>query len=95
MKIENTTDTTVNVINSQTNQTEAILPTKFVEITYESTASGGEALGNFQPIKTFNLFVLSNNTNTGYAVLIPGRAITEQEPPQPMKQILDSFELLE
>ena len=46
-------------------------------------------------LKSFNLFVVTNDTNTGYAITTNDRNATELAPPEPIPQIMDSFGLIE
>jgi len=83
-------DRLVNVTDSQTNQTIAVAPAKYVELSY-SNAEGEKIDSNI------SLHVLSNDGNTGY-VLLPSLAsqltASGELPPKP-QQILDSFELVQ
>jgi hypothetical protein len=94
----NITNTLVNVSNSQTNQTVQTLPATHAEIRYNLTIPAlnrtlGEGINT--QLKSFNLFVVSNDTNTGYAITTNDRNATELAPPEPIPQIMDSFALIE
>jgi hypothetical protein len=92
LRVSNMQDRTVNVINSQTNMTTAQFPAKFVVFTYEQI----DTSGNYGNGMLFNLYVLGNNTNTGYSVRNDGWNAAAPEPSSPdVKQIMDSFELIE
>jgi hypothetical protein len=93
--VENDTDTTVNIIDSRTNQTVGTASAKYVEYTYRVS----DQFGGVIEYSDFNLIVLSNDSNTGYVVIptLPITTITEEEELQPLPeqiQVLDSFELL-
>lgn len=94
----NITNTTVNVSNSQTNQTVQTLPATHAEIRYNLTIPAlNKTLGeSINPqLKSFNLFVVSDDTNIGYAITTNDRNATELAPPEPIPQIMDSFALIE
>lgn len=94
----NITDTTVNVTNSQTNQTVQTLPATHAEIRYNLTIpalSNSSSEGIIAQLKSFNVFVISNDTTTGYAITTNDRNATELAPPEPIPQIMDSFELIQ
>jgi plastocyanin len=80
-------DKVVNVTDLQTNQTIATAPAKYVEVTYSV---------GIQSLDAISLLVLSNDGNTGYA-LIPAASFltTAGELPPEYPQIFDSFELLQ
>jgi hypothetical protein len=81
-------DRTVNVTDPQTNQTVAMAPAKYVEMSYLNWE--GERVD-----RDFELLVLSNDDggNTGYFLIIDTPGSPERLPPQ-HQQIFDSFELL-
>ncbi len=93
LQVVNETDTTVNVINAQTNQTVATVPGKIVEIA--SPVEGGE--GGGPPTRLSAVVFLTLNGTTGYAIFYanPLFAAESDQPPRPVQQILDSFELLQ
>jgi hypothetical protein len=93
LQIVNETDTTVNVINPQTNQTVATVPGKLVEVAFP--VEGGE--GGGPPTRLSSVVLLALNGTTGYAILYanPLFAAEADQPPRPVQQILDSFELLQ
>jgi hypothetical protein len=83
-------DRLVNVTDSQTNQTIATAPAKYVGMSFSNAE--GERIEN-----DISLLVLSNDGNTGY-VLLPASAselTVSGELPHEHQQILDSFELVE
>jgi hypothetical protein len=81
-------DTTVSVIDPQTNETIATAPAKYIETTYlESNGISNEG--------DIALLVLSNDGNTGY-VLLPLASLLSAagELPPEHKLVFDSFQLL-
>jgi hypothetical protein len=101
LRINNTTDVIVNVTDSQTNQTLGTAPAEFVEMTYELPRAPGVPDptpftfdDDLIRLEMYDLLVLGNNTNTGYEVFAASIPMTEQVP-APVKQIMDSFSLVE
>jgi len=114
-RLQNMNDTTVDVIDSQTNQTKAVLPAKFAELIFQAeqnlppsspssplppyfsypSAPSQQPSSSAVPIKMFGLFVVANNTTTGYSLynIEPDPGVVA--PPAPIHLIMDSFELLE
>jgi hypothetical protein len=94
LQVVNDTDTTVNVINAQTNQTVATVPGKLVEIAFTFTATADAEEGR---TRLFADALLVLNGTTGYAIFYPNElfAAESDKPPRPVQQILDSFELLQ
>jgi hypothetical protein len=81
-------DTTVNVIDPQTNETIATAPAKYIETTYlDSNGIPNEG--------DIALLVLSNDGNTGY-VLLPLASLltTAGELPPEHQLVFDSFQLV-
>jgi hypothetical protein len=81
-------DTTVNVIDPQTNETIATAPAKYIETTYlDSNGIPNEG--------DIALLVLSNDGNTGY-ILLPLASLltTGGELPPEHQLVFDSFELV-
>jgi hypothetical protein len=93
LQVVNETDMTVNVINAQTNQTVATVPGKIVEVVFP--VEGGEGEGPSTTLSSVVLLTL--NGTTGYAIFYgnPLFAAESDQPPRPVQQILDSFELLQ
>src|SRR5829696_6231905 len=81
-------DTTVNVIDPQTNETIATAPAKYIETTYlESNGIPNEG--------DIALLVLSNDGNTGYILLPLASPLTSAgELPPEHQLVFDSFELV-
>jgi len=108
LRMRSSNDTTVNVVSTavseQTrNQTTVVgtAPAKHVVFifTYESEEPSTNLFGRVDNTvngKMFDLFVLGNNTNTGYSLFSWGvdDADVVAAPPPSIKQIMDSFELL-
>ncbi|HYY40404.1 MAG TPA: hypothetical protein VE692_04080, partial [Nitrososphaera sp.] len=88
-RILNNTDIVVNVTDSQTNQTTATAPAKYVEITYIDN------LNRVVP-RDFAFLVLSNDGNTGYGIvpILPVSAKRIGELPLEQRHVFDSFELI-
>ena len=102
LRMRTTNDTTVNVIDSETNQTTGTVPAKSVVLTFtyereEPTPNIFGGIDNTVNGKLFSLSVLDNNTNTGYSLFTYGLDDADifKAPPPPIAQIFDSFELLE
>jgi plastocyanin len=90
-RVVNDTDTTVDVIDSRTNQTVGTAPAKYVDFTYIYPDELGRNVNGFE----FQLIGLSNDSNTGY-VVVPTAPLTTGVPqlsPE-MVQVLDSFALV-
>jgi hypothetical protein len=81
-------DTTVNVIDPQTNETIATAPAKYIETTYlDSNRIPNEG--------DIALLVLSNDGNTGYVLLPLTSPLTAAgELPPEHKLVFDSFQLV-
>jgi plastocyanin len=90
-RVVNDTDTTVDVIDSRTNQTVGTAPAKYVDFTYNYQDELGMNINGFE----FQLIVLSNDSNTGY-VVVPSLPLTtgELQLSPEMIQVLDSFALV-
>ncbi|HEX6280726.1 MAG TPA: hypothetical protein VFZ67_00720, partial [Nitrososphaera sp.] len=83
----NITDTIVNVIDPQTNQTVGATGAKLVELTYQT---GTITINDNNMIA---LLALNNNTDTGYSVF---HTFDPMKPMSPqVQQIFDTFELVE
>jgi hypothetical protein len=90
VQIWNNTDTTVNIINAQTNQIVATMPAKLVEYTYLYSPDGTTMTQG----RDFTLLVL--NGGIGYSLFYEGLAssLTSGTPPFQVDQVFDSFRLL-
>jgi len=97
LQVVNETDTTVNVIDVQTNQTVATVPGKIVEVVFPVEGGEGEVEGEGPPTTLSSVILLTLNGTTGYAILYanPLFAAEADQPPRPVQQILNSFELLQ
>lgn len=80
-------DRAVNVTDTQTNQTVATAPAKYVEISYFNWGEGERV------DRDFELLVLSPDGNTGYFLIISTPGSPQKLPPE-HQQIFDSFELV-
>jgi plastocyanin len=90
LQIVNDTDTTVNIIDPQTNQTVGTAPAKYIELSHAQPFATGTFL------REFALVVLGNDGNTGYVVhpvFWSGLELDAETPPF-VRQTLGSFELL-
>jgi plastocyanin len=89
IQIMNTTDTTVNVTSALTNHTIETLPAKLIEYTL--------TYGGIFTIGAISLLVLDETAITGYSTLylVPPFSMEREQPPRPVQQIFDSFELLD
>ena len=88
IRILNNTDTSVNVIDSHTNQTIGIAPAKYIEIMYRDN------LNRIIP-RDISLLILSNDGNTAYVLLGSAEsAMRIGRLPFEQRQVFDSFELL-
>jgi hypothetical protein len=90
LQIVNDTDTTVNVIDPQTNQTVGTAPAKYIELSHAHPFATGTFL------REFALVVLGNDGNTGYVVhpVFWSGVELDAETPSFVGQALGSFELL-
>ena len=108
--IVNNTDTTLSVINPQTNQTIAAVPAKFVEMTYNTSITPNETRTGYFLLTATNETSPSRGMTKGYSVFYegPSAATTTAEMtttapsgslaprplPTPVSQVFDSFELV-
>jgi hypothetical protein len=84
IEIVNNTDITVNVIDSQTNETIGTVPAKYVELTHTDAWGRGVFL-----------LVLSNDMNMGYVLHPVTTGLeTDIEAPSFVRLVFDSFELV-
>jgi hypothetical protein len=90
----------VSEINPQTNQAvvKGSVPAKFVEMTYGSASNSNSNSFSAAPVvgdaEVFSLYVLSEDTNTGYAVFSAHWPETTPAAPLPIRDIIHSFELV-
>ena len=93
------TDTTVNIINPQTNQTIAIVPAKFAEIIYSTIVTPDEVSKGYFILTATNLTAPNVGTTKGYSVFYEvGSATAEAEItrtlPAAVEEVFGSFELI-
>jgi hypothetical protein len=93
------TDTTVNIINPQTNQTVATVPAKFVEIIYSTIVTPDEVSKGYFILTATNLTAPTIGTTKGYSVFYEvGSATAEAEItrtlPAAVEEVFGSFELI-
>ena len=107
MEIMDNTDTTLNVINAQTNQTIATVPAKNVEMTYNTTFAPNETRTGYFILTATNETAPSRGMTKGYSIFYEGLSTTAEMTtttssgslvprplPPPVKQVFDSFELV-
>ena len=106
MEIMDNTDTTLNVINAQTNQTIATVPAKNVEMTYNTNFAPNETRTGYFILTATNETAPSRGMTKGYSIFYEGPSTTAEitttssgslapRPlPPPVKQVYDSFELV-
>lgn len=74
------------------------VPTKFVEMTYGPAGNSNSNSFSVALVvggaKVFSLYVLSEDTNTGYAVFSARWPETTPAVPLPIRDIIDSFGLV-
>jgi hypothetical protein len=93
------TDTTVNIINPQTNQTIATVPAKFAEIIYSTIVTPDEVGKGYFILTATNLTAPNVGTTKGYSVFYEvGSATAEAEItrtlPAAVEEVFGSFELI-
>jgi hypothetical protein len=91
MDIVNATDMTVELSNPQTNQTVAILPAKFVEMTYSTNFTPNVMSRGYFVLTATNATSPNIGTTKGYSLFYEGSSTTL---PPAVKQVFDSFELM-
>jgi hypothetical protein len=109
MRIVNSTDTAINIINPQTNETITTVPGKLVEMTYSTNFAPNEMKRGYFILTAANETVPNVGTTKGYSVFYEGNSIigadrtattsvssSLQPTPLPtaVKQTFDSFELI-
>ena len=110
IEIVNSTDTTLNVANAQTNETiVTTVPAKTVEMTYSTNFAPNETRAGYFILTSTNATAPNPGTTKGYSVFYEGNstATTTAETtrpsvslastplPAPVRQVFDSFELVE
>ncbi|MFL6486708.1 MAG: hypothetical protein ACJ71D_08390 [Nitrososphaera sp.] len=73
-------------------QTQTVVPAELVELTNQVIADGKR---DDTIVKEFALFVVAPDQNTGYALVSSNWSPTVQDIPEPIKQMMLSFGLVE
>jgi hypothetical protein len=110
MRIVNSTDTAINIINPQTNGTITTVPGKLIELTYSTNLAPNEMKRGYFILTAANETVPNIGTTKGYSVFYEGNSIigtgittttsaassSLQPTPLPtaVSQTFDSFELI-
>jgi hypothetical protein len=105
IEIVNSADMTVNLTNPQTNQTIAVVPANFVEMTYSTASAQNEARRSGYLISTATDVTAPNlGATKGYTIFHEGSSLSEAEItlgfgslrplPPAVGQVFDSFELI-
>jgi PKD repeat protein len=103
IEIVNSTDTTLNVVNTQTNQTIAIVPSKNVEITYSTSFAPNETRTGYFILTVTDATPPNRGMTKGYSIFYEGNSAPDTTPsgslaptvlPTPVRQVFDSFELV-
>jgi hypothetical protein len=100
----NNADMTVNLTNPQTNQTIAVVPANFVEMTYTTAIAPNEAKSGYLISTATNVTAPNLGMTKGYTIFYEGSSVSAAEPtigfgslrqlPPAVKQVFDSFELI-
>jgi PKD repeat protein len=108
IEIVDSTDTTLNVTNTQTNQTIATVPAKNVDMTYNTNFAPNETRTGYFILTATNATAPNLGTTKGYSVFYEGTSTTATAEtttpsgsslvptplPAPVRQVFDSFELV-
>ena len=103
IQIANSTETTVNLTISQTNQTIERIPGRLVEMTYSTNFAPNETRRSYFILTASDATAPNLGTTKGYTILYEGRPVAAEEtttasdillPPIPVRQVFDSFELI-
>jgi hypothetical protein len=104
IQIVNSANMTVNLASSQTNQTIATVPAKFVEMTYNTASAPNETRSGYLISTATNATVPNLGMTKGYTIFYEGSSVSAAEPtigfgslrqlPPAVKQVFDSFELI-
>jgi PKD repeat protein len=107
--IVNSTDTTLSVINAQTNQTIASIPAKNVQMTYNTSITPNETRTGYFLLTATNETSPSVGMTKGYSIFYegpsaattaetittaPSGSLAPRPLPTPVRQVFDSFELV-
>jgi PKD repeat protein len=108
-EIVNSIDTTLNVINAQTNQTIATIPAKNVEMMYSTSLAPNQTRTGYFVLTATNATAPNQGMTKGYSIFYEGNSAATVETtttaapsgslaptplPAPVRQVLDSFELV-
>jgi PKD repeat protein len=107
-EIVNSIDTTLNVINTQTNQTIATIPAKNVEMTYSTSLAPNQTRTGYFVLTATNATAPNQGMTKGYSIFYEGNSTATAETttaapsgslaptplPAPVRQVFDSFELV-
>jgi len=104
IKIVNSTDMTVNLINPQTNETITTVPAKFVEMIYTTGIAPNETKSGYLISTATDVTVPNPGMTKGYTIFYEGSSVSAAEItigfgslsplPPPVRQVFDSFELI-
>src|SRR5918995_225950 len=105
VQIVNSTDVTLNLTDSQTDETITTVPSKLVEVTYSTASAPNETRTGHLISTATNATAPNLGTTKGYSVFYEGNSTTAAAaeiatasgsllPPPAVGQILDSFELI-
>jgi PKD repeat protein len=107
IEIVDSTDTTLNVTNTQTNQTITTVPAKNVDMTYNTNFAPNETRTGYFILTATNATAPSLGTTKGYSVFYEGNSAATAETTTPsgsslvarplpasVRQVFDSFELV-
>jgi hypothetical protein len=108
IEIVDSTDTTLNVTNTQTNQTIATVPAKNVDMTYNTNFAPNETRTGYFILTATNATAPNLGTTKGYSVFYEGTSTTATAEtttpsgsslvarplPASVRQVFDSFELV-
>jgi hypothetical protein len=105
IQIVNSTETSVNVIDAQTNQTTAIVPSKFVEMTYNTASAPNEIREGYFILTATNATQPNVGMTKGYSIFYEGTSTAAGEItstssslssslPLALGQVFGSFELV-
>jgi hypothetical protein len=106
VQIVNSTDVTLNLTDSQTDETITTVPSKLVEVTYSTASAPNETRTGHLISTATNATAPNLGTTKGYSVFYEGNSTTTAPaaeittasgsllPPPAVRQILDSFELI-
>jgi PKD repeat protein len=109
IQIVNSTDTSVNVIDAQTNQTTAIVPAKNVGMTYSTSLAPDQTRTGYFVLTATDATAPNQGMTKGYSIFYEGNSAYTAETtttapsaslartsllPAPARQVFDSFELI-